>query len=216
MPTFIKHVGQVSSTGKKCVVVFRTIPGDKDSCVVVETESLADLYHDDLQRAVESDAAQSDVDFFKYAQRTSFHDGRNMLETLHTSGWMKKFPTSEITMMPTPDIKISLAELNTQLADLDLGRTTSGDINGSDDAPPLNGGKTPGVLDDEDLAMQMRSQADFFRRESERLLAEAEALSPSKAKVKETVTVASKERTTKPKAETVEAPKTKRAYNKKK
>jgi hypothetical protein len=184
MPEFIKHVGQVNSTGKKCVVVFREIPGATDSCLVVETETLPQLYHDDVISAIESAAAQEDMDFFKYATRSTLHDGRNMLEAFHLSGWMRKLPTSEVTMMPTREIKISLHDLNNQLSSLNKdGRTTSGDISADEDS------STPaGVLDDAKIANQMRSQATFFHKEAQRLLAEAEALDPSKTKttVKET------------------------------
>jgi len=193
MPTFLKHVGQVASTGKKCVVVFRTIPGEETSCLVVETEVLGTNYHDNLLEAIESLGGQEDIDFYKYAQRNTFFDGRNMLEAMHVSGWLKKFPTSEIIMMPTPEIKIGLSELNAQLNQNDPGRTTSSDISQSESKPA-------GVLDDKDIANQMRSQATFFRSEAERLLKEASALDP------QTVTA----------SPVAEAPKPKRAYTKKK
>lgn len=190
MPTFLKHVGQSAATGKKCIVVFREIPGDTNSCLVVETESLPTNYHDNLVEAVESNAGQEDVDFYKVAQRLTFHDGRNMLEGLHLSGWLRKFNTEEIIMMPTPEIKIGLRDLNSQLSQ--GSKTSSGDISQSDSKPA-------GVLDDKDIANQMRSQAAFFRSEAERLLKEAEALNPSTVE-----------------APAAEAPKVKRAYNKKK
>jgi hypothetical protein len=170
MPKFIKHVGQVASSGKKCVVVFRSMPGEASSCLVVESESLATQYHDNLMETVESPTGQGDIDFYKIAQRSTFFDGRNMLEALHLSGWLKKYPTSDIIMLPTQEAKIGLNELNAQLNQNDA-KTTSSSIN----APE---GKPAGVLDDKDIANQMRSQANFFRSESERLLKEAEALDP--------------------------------------
>jgi hypothetical protein len=177
MPQFIKHVGQVNGTGKKCVVVFREIPGDESSCLVVETESLPQQYHDELISAVESDSAQEDMDFFKYASRSTFHDGRNMLEAMHLSGWLTKLSSREVTMMPTREIQIGLTDLNQQIASINnSGRTTSGDIGGEPVAEPKN----PGVLDDSQIANQMRSQAAYFQKEAQRLLAEAEALSPNK------------------------------------
>jgi hypothetical protein len=193
MPTFLKHVGQVASTGKKCVVVFRTIPGEETSCLVVETEVLGTNYHDNLVEAIESPGGQEDIDFYKFAQRNTFFDGRNMLEAMHVSGWLKKFSTSEIIMMPTPDIKIGLSELNAQLNQNDAGRTTSGDISQSESKPA-------GVLDDKDIANQMCSQAAFFRKEAERLLKEANDMDPTAV-------------TASPVAE---ATKPKRAYNRKK
>jgi len=183
VPQFIKHVGQVDSTGKKCVVVFREIPGDETSCLVVETESLPQQYHDDLMTAVESVSAQEDMDFFKYAGRSTFHDGRNMLEAMHLSGWMKKFAANEVTMLPTREISIRLSDLNQQISSMNnasAGRTTSGDISATEPSG------SAGTLSDQQIANQMRSQAAFFQKEAQRLLAEAEALNPG-----QTVTVTS-------------------------
>lgn len=197
MPQFIKHVGQVNNTGKKCVVVFREIPGDENSCLVVETESLPQQYHDDLITAVESDSAQEDMDFFKYASRSTFHDGRNMLEALHLSGWLTKMSNREVTMLPTREIKIGLLELNQQIASMNNdGRTTSGDIAGESTVAET---KSPGVLDDTQIANQMRSQAAYFQKEAQRLLAEAEALNPSAAVTESTAEVKSKRKYTKKK-----------------
>jgi hypothetical protein len=193
MPKFTKHVGQVVGTGKKCVVFFRTIPNEPTSCLVVQTEDIPTLYHDDIINAVENETAQEDMDFYKYAQRTQFHDGRTILEGCHQSGWLMKYPTSEIMMLPTLEHKILLSDLNTQLDR--AGRTTSGDI--SEPSVPEN--KPAGVLDEKDIANQMRSQAAFFRKEAERLYKEAEALDPQ---------------TTAPAV--ADTPKPKRAYNKKK
>ena len=198
MPTFIKHTGQVNSTGKKCVVVFRKLPGDGSNCLVVETESLPQLYHDTLIEAVESPAGQAEGDFFNFAQRSVFHDGVNMLQGMHQNGWLRKLPTFDVTMMPTPEMKINLAELNTQLDNLDsAGKTTSGSI-----STPEEPANAPGTLSDQQIANQMRSQATFFKQEAERLYKEAEALDPQiTASAPVTIT---------------EAPRQKRAYNRKK
>jgi hypothetical protein len=171
MPQFLKHVGQIDSTGKKCAVVFRQLPGEDTACLVVETESLPLNYHDDIITAVESSGGQSDIDFYKYLGRVNFHDGRNMLEALHLSGWLKKLPTDSVTMLPTPELKIKLSELNSQLNSMTEGKTTSTDVN-----TDIEQTKSAGVLDDGQIANQLRTQADYFMREAKRLLAEAEAL----------------------------------------
>lgn len=201
MPTFLKHVGQVASTGKKCVVVFRSIPNDPSSCLIVETERLDDLYHSDLQSAVESIGAQETVDFYVYAQRSIFHDGRNMLEALHTSKWLKKVSTNDVTMMPSIGVSIQLDDLNRQLEEInkskDVSKTTMSDISRNIDAP-AQGSNPAGVLDDKQLADNMRAQAMQFQAEATRLLKEADELSPAQE-----VLVA-------------EAPSAKRKYTKKK
>lgn len=177
MPQFIKHVGQINDTGKKCVVIFREVPGEANNCLVVETESLPQLYHDDVIKAVESDSAQADMDFYNYASRITFHDGRNMLEGMHLSNWLRKLPTSSVTMLPTKEARIGLDSLNSQLnAMKNEGRTTSGDVNAVE--PPAATNNPAGVLSDSQIANQMRSQAAYFKKEAERLFAEAEALDP--------------------------------------
>ena len=180
MPEFIKHVGQINNTGKKCVVVFREIPGEENSCLVVETESLPDLYHDNIISAVESDSAQEDMDFFKFAQRSTFHDGTNMLESLHVRGFLRKMPSTDVTMLPTREARILLSDLNNQLRTINnQGRTTSGDIN-SDSGVVQESSSSAGTLDDKQIASQMRNQAAYFQKEAERLMKEADTLDPTK------------------------------------
>ena len=50
----IKHVGKLSNTGKKVVVVFRELPDDPENCLVVDTDALPDWFHDDIINAVMS------------------------------------------------------------------------------------------------------------------------------------------------------------------
>ena len=159
---FIKHVGQTIDTNKKCIVVFRSLPGDEGSCLIVETEALPANYHDKLIEAVESPTAQSEMDFYNFAQREVFHDGNNMLQAMHQFGWLKKKQVDQIEMMPAPGVSINLRELNNQLAGI----------------KEQSEEKTPGVLSDKDIANQMRNQAIFYKKEAERLYAEAEALDP--------------------------------------
>ena len=161
---FIKHVGQTVDTNKKCIVVFRNLPGDNDHCLIVETEALPANYHDKLIEAVERPSAQSEMDFYSFAQREVFHDGNNMLQSLHNFGWLKRKQVDQIEMMPTPGVVINLRELNKQLSDIKEQSQQQE--------------KTPGVLSDKDIANQMRSQASFYKKEAERLAAEAEALDP--------------------------------------
>ena len=49
----LKHVGRVKATGKKCLVAYRTLPGDAYHAVIIPTENLPDNYHDSLIQLVE-------------------------------------------------------------------------------------------------------------------------------------------------------------------
>ncbi len=188
MAQFIKHVG-VNGQGKKCVVVFRELPGDADSALVIPTDALPQLYHDDLIAAIESTNCQASMDPSDYLFRQSFHDGTNMLNTLHQRGWLVKVPTKSVAMTPKPGVTINLVELNRELKQLSNEQaaqsgTRSGDIANNKPAnkvaePP----SPPGVITDEQLAGRYRRQAAQFKAEAERLLKEAEELDPKGAAV---------------------------------
>ena len=108
----IKHVGRVKNTRKKCIVAYRTLPGDAYNCLIVPTESLPDSYHDAIINLVESGAGQSSYEFAEAMARTNFPDGSIMLSALHTQGRLVKVSTSEIEMTPSTQSSILLSELN--------------------------------------------------------------------------------------------------------
>lgn len=114
----IKHVGRLKSTGRKCLVVFRTLPNDAFNCLVVLTESLPSTYHDALINLVETNAAQDAFEFAEVLNRTVFPDGTLMLPSLHVQGLLSKFPTDQIEMTPNSSAVISLAELNQLIAEI--------------------------------------------------------------------------------------------------
>ena len=75
----IKHVGKIKNTGNKVAVVFRTLPGESDSALVLPTATLPDMYHDSLMTGIESDQAQDSFELGEYLFRSRFPDGRKDL-----------------------------------------------------------------------------------------------------------------------------------------
>jgi len=113
----LKHVGRVKATGKKCIVAYRTLPGDAYNCLIVPTENLPDSYHDAIINLVESNAGQSAYEFAETMARTNFPDGSIMLSALHTQNRMIKVSTDQIEMLPTNSYAILLSELNQVIAE---------------------------------------------------------------------------------------------------
>lgn len=113
----IKHVGRIKATGKKCIVAYRTLPGDAYNCLVVATENLPDSYHDSLINLVESSAGQSAYEFAEAMSRMTFSDGSTMLPALHSQGRLVKVPTDSVEMLPTTSVSILLSELNQIIAE---------------------------------------------------------------------------------------------------
>ena len=193
----VKHVGQVANTGLKCVVVFREIYDengnvtDPNHCLIVETERLPDMEHDDIVRVVESDSAQTANQFYEIAHRSMFSDGINMLTKLHNRGYLKKYPTNQILMTPNSPTSVALSEVNEIIRKQSTGMSES-DIRNSmvddTDKPPRNHTTSQqtapapkaeaGVLDDSDIAKNMLSQADTYEAEVKRLREEAYNMAP--------------------------------------
>jgi hypothetical protein len=113
----MKHVGRIKTNGKKCVVVFRTLPGDAYNCLVAPTENLPDSYHDALINLVESSGGQSSNEFGEVMARSQFPDGSVMLAALHTQGRLLKVSTDNIDMIPNSTTTIQLSELNQIIAE---------------------------------------------------------------------------------------------------
>jgi hypothetical protein len=111
-----KHVGRIKTTGRRCLVVFRTLPGDAFNCLIIQTESLEPDYHDQLIKLVESPSAQLANEFSEVLARAIFSDGSTMLPSLHVKGLLSKVPTDIVEMMPNNQTSIILADLNQLIA----------------------------------------------------------------------------------------------------
>jgi len=112
----IKHVGRIIATNKKCVVAYRTLPGDAYNCLVIPTESIPEQYHDALLNLVESNTGQMAYELAEALARSNFSDGTIMLSALHALGKLVKVPTDQIEMLPYPGSAIVLSELNQLIA----------------------------------------------------------------------------------------------------
>lgn len=199
----IKHVGRIVNNGRKCIVVFRTLPGDAFSALIVMTESLSESYHDSLINLVESNAAQASNELSEVLARAVFSDGSTMLPSLHVKGLLTKVPTSQVEMTPNSSASILLSELNQIIAEQrgvsvqDLAIQPDGpnpnaevkEIASAQDISPKQGNTDPIVdqkndepLNDEQLAKKYRSDADRLSKEAAQLRRMAEELIPTKKK----------------------------------
>ncbi len=193
MAKFLKHVGRIANTDRRCVVAFRELPDDPDNCLIIDTDALPDRFHDGVMTAVENTTAQETVEFYKYLERNSFIDGSNMLTALHNKGWLVKQPTDNVIMLPAPEQTIKLKELNEQLRGLGFSVYTSEDKapkkepaqevveNITPNVPPVTGQpeQVGQVLQNEDLAKNFLRQAETMMKEVENLKKQAYEMDPS-------------------------------------
>ena len=198
----LKHVGRVVSSGKRCLVAYRTLPGEAYSCLVVPTENLPDEMHNALINLVEGATAQEAYEFAEALDRTQFPDGSRMLPHLHATRRLIKLPTDAVEMIPAPGVTILLSELNQVIAE-QRGIAVDGlsvrPSQQEEDAAaptPSTVAKTTATSVNEEIQVTVfdspDSEAKFYRSQADKLAKQAadfrrkaEELSPTKKKVKE-------------------------------
>lgn len=194
----LKHIGKQQD--KKIILVYRQIPGDDHMCLILYSDMLPQLIHDEVMKVLESNAGQASPELADALFRNTMADGRNCLEALHRGGYLKKASTNQITITPNAKSSVRLDELNKilnemkqgeeaikRLADLDKNAGMNSGIKRATrevganpssrtvDAPTSNA--TIGdVLTDEQLSSQRIAQAAKMKLEAQSLLAEAERL----------------------------------------
>jgi hypothetical protein len=115
----IKHVGKHND--KRCVIIFRKIPELEHMALVVYSDLLPRMTHDEIMRAVESPQGQQAAEIADVLFRTVMADGTNCLESLHRNGLMKKVPTNQVLVTPTSNSSVRLDELNDILDEMAKG-----------------------------------------------------------------------------------------------
>lgn len=192
----LKHIGRDAKTGRKVAVAYRVVPGEPDNCLIVRTEQLEAADHDTLIKLIESNAGQNAYELAEAMHRTTLTDGSNMLVSFMRYGKLVKVSSNTIEMTPDTKTSINLAELNrviasqkgVSVADLALKGPDGNTVQPKEAiADPVSDyvattNTQNGVLDDEQLAAQYRSQADALFKEAKRLREQAEELAPTKKK----------------------------------
>ena len=185
----LKHVGKIRNTGSKVLVVFRTLPGESNMALVVQTSPLSDQYHNAIIDLVDQDVAQDAWEFGEILFTRPFPDGRPMLQALQADNRLIKVATDSVIMTPTPNSEISLHELNSFIAEQkncaidDLYTFTKGapakkeGVKKVEDAVSV-AASTNEVLTDRDIARNFRSQADAMYKEAARLRKQADDIDP--------------------------------------
>lgn len=196
--SFLRHVGKHGD--RKVAVIFREVPGEPHMCLVTYTELLNQNIHDPMISCIESDIGQSSENLADALNRSFTRDGKPILQVLHMEGQLKKVNTELIVMTPQPNTRIKLNELNKildemkqgeaavkRLAEMDksLGmqdpnfvRKMKGEKLNEQINQNINPAQTTSsdILGDDQLANNLRQQAQRMNAEAKGLMAEAERL----------------------------------------
>lgn len=168
-----RHVGKTKITGMKVVVVFRQLPQgeslkiDTEHCLVVQTAQLPDMYHDNLMKVVESPEAQQTHSLYEVLSARMFADGNQMLQTLHSGGFLRKMSVDEVILHPGPHITLPLREANNAID----GVVTIPKV-----SPAIN---PPNLEDAKVVARSKLTQAELLEKEAQKFREDAYLLDPS-------------------------------------
>jgi len=190
----MKHVGKMKNNSARVVAVYRTLPGEPNSCLVVGTQGLSDSHHDSLMTLIESDSGQQANELADILSVRKFPDGSNMLQYLHINGHLKKVRSDIVLMTPNPQTQIPLNELNELIAKQKGVRVEDLAVNDSS-TTKTEAPKEKAVVKEivetevkqETLKLtpaEMRSRADSLYKEAAKLRKEADELDPPKKKAK--------------------------------
>jgi len=192
----LKHVGKHND--RKVCILFKQVPNEDHMALVVYSDVLPRMIHDEIMKCVESPVGQQANELSDALFRVTMADGRNCLEVLHKEGMIKKVPTNQVIVTPTNNAKVRLDELNTiltemakgeeavrKLAELDASKGATGKQKTREVGEPVKATKTTSaevnpkldqILTDVDLARERLTQAEKMKKEAEMLISEAERL----------------------------------------
>lgn len=191
----IKHVGKHNQ--RKIAIIYRKVPDEGHMALVMYTDSLPSMVHDEAMKVLESEIGQNAKELADALFRHTMPDGNNCLTYIHRAGYLKKVPTNQVIVTPTAKATVRLDELNTILDNLELGGEAAQKMADIDANRGIKGviqeGREVGMpaqlqtnttqtadmfagLSDADLANQRIAQASKLEADAKGLLAEAKRL----------------------------------------
>ena len=115
----LKHVGRHGD--RKVAIVFREIPNEDHMCLVIYPDVLPTHIHNSVMSVLESAPGQQATNLADVFHRNLLPDGRNILQTLHAEGMLKKVATNQIILTPTPTSSVKLDEVNKLVREMESG-----------------------------------------------------------------------------------------------
>jgi len=193
----LKHIGKHGD--KRIVLVFRQIPGDDHMCLVLYSDMLPQLVHDEVMKVLESPVGQNAKELADALHRHTMSNGANCLETIHKMGLLKKVNTNQVIITPNAKSNVRLDELNNILNQMDQGEEAIKKMAELDKNAGMSNKRREGrevgqnpasrstaaepgtatigdVLTDEQLAAQRVAQAAKMKLDAQAMLAEAARL----------------------------------------
>ena len=115
----LKHIGRTGD--RKIAIVFREIPNEEHMCLVIYPDVLPTHIHNSVMSVLESAPGQQATNLADVFHRNLLPDGRNILQTLHREGMLKKIATNQVILTPTATSSVKLDEINRLVKEMESG-----------------------------------------------------------------------------------------------
>jgi hypothetical protein len=148
----LKHVGRHGD--RKVAILFREVPGEEHMCLVVYPETMPTHIHNSIMSTLESAPGQAATNLSEVLHRSLLPDGRAQLEALHREGMIKKIPTNQVIVTPTPQSNVKLDEMNKIIREMEQGGEALKRLQELD--------ASAGIVDP---AQKRKAEAEYKRRE---------------------------------------------------
>jgi hypothetical protein len=116
----LKHV--VKHNSRKAALLYRQVPGEDHMCLLVYSDLLPRMIHDEIMKVLESPVGQQANDLADALFRNIMPDGKNTLHVLHTEGMIQKVPCNQVIVQANQKSSVRLDELNTILNEMAQGQ----------------------------------------------------------------------------------------------
>jgi len=181
---FTKHIGKHGD--RKVAIMYRTVPGEEHMALVIYPELLQVMFHDTIMKVIESDIGQNAEQLSDALDKSLLPDGRQILQTLHKEGKIKKVRTNEIIVTPNATSHVRLDELNKIFDGIDAGAKAAENLEELNQVPvdPVEQQQNEvllqdagaGVVDNNSLASNLLEQSEKMLNESNALITESKRL----------------------------------------
>ena len=116
----LKHV--VKHNNRKAALLYRQVPGEDHMCLLVYSDLLPRMIHDEIMKVLESPVGQQANDLADALFRNIMPDGQNTLQTLHVNGMIQKVPCNQVIVQANAKSSVRLDELNDILNEMAKGQ----------------------------------------------------------------------------------------------
>lgn len=117
-----KHIGTMLGTGSRVYVIYRQLPDQPNTCLVVYRDSIPEIYSYAVGKFVEHEGQETTTEDLAdmMHRRGIMPTGENMLMALHNKGLLTPKKTEDVVMWLDEQNSIPLNVLNDNLGMLDM------------------------------------------------------------------------------------------------